>query len=112
MSAIKLLEEILVLASHDIPFHAYGDNQAACELSHRLEKIRISIDALLKTGGWLPVTERLPGMHETVRVTDGLAIWPSKIASSGIWADYAPGCGEPSKWQSLPPLPEDKNDNR
>lgn len=35
----EVLEQIARLAQHYIPYYAYGDNEAACEMSHRLEKI-------------------------------------------------------------------------
>jgi hypothetical protein len=33
------LMEIVKLADHCIPFYAYGDNEAACDMSHRLQQI-------------------------------------------------------------------------
>jgi len=33
------LEEIKKRAKHAIPFYAYGDNEAAVDMSHRLEDI-------------------------------------------------------------------------
>mgnify|MGYP000864561798 CR=1 FL=1 len=35
----QLLDKIDALVSHHIPFYAYGDNEAACELASRLEQI-------------------------------------------------------------------------
>jgi len=31
--------EIVKLSDHCIPFYAYGDNEAACDMSHRLQQI-------------------------------------------------------------------------
>jgi hypothetical protein len=33
------LADIARLANHGIPYYAYGDNQAGCEMAHRLESI-------------------------------------------------------------------------
>ena len=34
-----LLCEIIRIADHQIPFYAYGDNQAACDMDNRLQEI-------------------------------------------------------------------------
>ena len=36
---VSILETAENLAEHQIPFYAYGDNQAACEMSDRLTQI-------------------------------------------------------------------------
>jgi len=36
---LELLTQILELSNHEIPYYAYGDNEAACEMSERLNKI-------------------------------------------------------------------------
>lgn len=45
------LDEIAGLANHSIPFYAYGDNQAACEMADLLKKIRRLCCATTKSGG-------------------------------------------------------------
>lgn len=35
----KVLEKIGDMTNHGIPFYAYGDNQAACEMADKLEEI-------------------------------------------------------------------------
>ncbi len=35
----EMLNEILQIADHQIPFYAYGNNQAACDMGKRLETI-------------------------------------------------------------------------
>ena len=35
----QLVDEINRLCDHQIPFYAYGDNQAACEMASRLAAI-------------------------------------------------------------------------
>lgn len=32
-------QEILQLCQHEIPYYAYGDNEAAVDMAHRLDKI-------------------------------------------------------------------------
>lgn len=33
------LNFIFKMANHHIPYYAYGDNEAACDLAHRLQQI-------------------------------------------------------------------------
>ena len=40
------LMEIVKLADHCIPFYAYGDNEAACDMSHRLEQVTKLAEAM------------------------------------------------------------------
>jgi len=35
----NILEDIAHIADHQIPYYAYGDNEAACEMSSRLKEI-------------------------------------------------------------------------
>lgn len=35
----NVLEDIAKTADHQIPFYAYGDNEAACDMSDRLQEI-------------------------------------------------------------------------
>lgn len=39
---LESLEEIDKQTHHFIPYYAYGDNEAACEMSHRIDKINES----------------------------------------------------------------------
>ncbi len=39
ITIIHKLKEIQLKTLHDIPFYAYGDNEAACAMSNRLEEI-------------------------------------------------------------------------
>lgn len=41
------LEEIRNRAKHAIPFYAYGDNEAAVDMSHRLEDIAQMADQII-----------------------------------------------------------------
>lgn len=34
-----ILDDIAKTANHQIPFYAYGDNEAACDMSDRLQEI-------------------------------------------------------------------------
>ncbi|KKM64656.1 hypothetical protein LCGC14_1499240 [marine sediment metagenome] len=43
-----MLNEIMQTADHQIPYYAYGDNQAACDMSHRLETIYNTIPDILQ----------------------------------------------------------------
>lgn len=43
----KEVEQILNLCNHQIPFYAYGDNEAAVEMSHKLDKIQDLARSLL-----------------------------------------------------------------
>lgn len=54
-------------------------------------------------GGWIDVKDALPGQGKDVTVTDGVAIWKSRIGSSGGWSAYESGCGEPVRWMPLNP---------
>lgn len=50
------LDSIDRLADCQIPFYAYGDNEAACEMAHRLSQIRAEnrvLRALLEDRGLL-----------------------------------------------------------
>lgn len=40
------LHSIAELTNHCIPFYAYGDNEAACEMSHRLQEIYMRVNQL------------------------------------------------------------------
>lgn len=40
------LMEIVKQANHCIPFYAYGDNEVACDMSHRLEEITRLAEAM------------------------------------------------------------------
>lgn len=42
----ELKQEIIDLTQHYIPFYAYGDNQAACEMAQRLEKIAVLVSQI------------------------------------------------------------------
>jgi hypothetical protein len=39
MAKADIVDEIIRLCRHGIPCYAYGDNQAACEMSTRLHQI-------------------------------------------------------------------------
>ncbi len=39
ITILHKLEEIWSKTDHNIPFYAYGDNEAACALADRLEQI-------------------------------------------------------------------------
>ncbi len=36
---VSILEGAAKMAEHQIPFYAYGDNAAACEMAHRIEQL-------------------------------------------------------------------------
>lgn len=46
-TTLRLLDGIENDANHGIPFYAYGDNEAACDMAHRLESILSSVRAHL-----------------------------------------------------------------
>jgi len=46
---LSLLEEIESESAHYIPFYAYGDNEAACEMAGRLDRISVLVARALET---------------------------------------------------------------
>lgn len=48
---LQLLDGIENDANHGIPFYAYGDNEAACDMAHRLESILSLVRAHLAAHG-------------------------------------------------------------
>ena len=43
---LTLLTSIVMVANHQIPFYAYGENQAACEMATRLHKITAMVESV------------------------------------------------------------------
>ena len=102
MSAIKLLHDVMEQAGEHIP---YG--------------LRARIEALLKTGGWTVVAERLPDAYmPVIAVVNNralLATFRKENDSPSGWCHIeAMGLfDKPNRgvthWQPLPPLPEAKH---
>ena len=129
MSAIKLLEEVYIgELLLDAAVVARRNN--AMHLAASLDNLHARIDALIKTGGWIPVSEGLPDIDLPVWVWNGTDIWVGCRAEESdgwLWAksyshpEYYAGewtCADaetdddyqPTHWMPLPipPLPEAK----
>lgn len=42
------LKQILQAIPHDIPFYAYGDNEAACQMDSKLQWLWVELNAVIK----------------------------------------------------------------
>ena len=45
---IDIVCEMLHIANHEIPYYAYGDNEAACDMSNRLVKIADGLTIIME----------------------------------------------------------------
>ena len=59
---LKLCDEIQSACQHNIPSYAYGDNEAACDMSERLALVSLKVDLLnsrienqAAADGWKPM---------------------------------------------------------
>lgn len=68
----EALGEIEVESVCNIPFYAFGDNQAACEMSGKLDYIsaiaRRALSDAPQSDGWVSVEDRLPDAGKFVNV--------------------------------------------
>ena len=115
MSAIKLLKEareVIASCANRMDQHNYWLMMRG-EDNPQLLKTLERIDALLKTGGWIPVRVKEPKKKDADCLGYVLCLYENH---RGIvqwdWLKTPIAHKKNAMWQPLPPLPEDKHDNR
>lgn len=83
----EIQKQILELTEHNIPFYAYGDNEAACELSRRLNEVasmvsQVEPEVLLPErnsfGQWILCADKMPDEINSLAVSSSKWIVASK----------------------------------